>query len=232
MDGDTNFRNDLKLLYSSYKERSASYRPPNLKEVRALLKTIFPYVESDNCEADDLISRYQFRGRKDQSFIVVTEDKDAKQTPGHLYNPRKMKIQDCSGFGKLELITKVNAKGVKTYKIDGYGRLWFYYQIVCGDKVDTYHPFPKVVSDKTFYEAFDSITNDREAWEVVVDWYKKHYGDIESYVDWSGKEHKGSWIDILQTYVDVVHMQRWEHDAIDVRAVLLSYGILEESDVQ
>lgn len=58
--GKTNFRDHLSLLYSSYKDRKGSYRPPNLSECRALLKTLFAYEESENCEADDLISRYQY----------------------------------------------------------------------------------------------------------------------------------------------------------------------------
>jgi len=229
LDGKTNFRDDLALLYSQYKDRAGSYRPPNLSEVRALLKTLFSYEESVNCEADDLISRYQYQGRADRSYIVVTEDKDAKQTPGYLYNPRKLEIRDCSGFGKLIPIVKVSTSGKETFKLDGYGRLWFYYQLICGDKVDTYHPFPKVVSDKTFYKAFENVESDKEAWTIIVNWYKRHHGSVTKYTDWSGKEHDGSWIDILQTYVNVVHMQRWENDVIDVRKVLKQYDLLEEN---
>lgn len=227
MDGKTNFRDHLALLHSQYKDRASSYRPPHLSEVRALLKTLFSFEESVNCEADDLISRYQYKGRQDKSYIVVTEDKDAKQTPGYLYNPRKLEIRDCSGFGKLIPIVKVSpTTGRETFKLDGFGRLWFYYQVVCGDKVDTYHPFSKVVSDKAFYNAFKDIDNDKDAWTLVVSWYKRHYGAVEEYQDWSGKVHKGTWVDILQTYVDVVHMQRWENDVIDVRKVLALYDLL------
>lgn len=228
MDGKTNFRDDLALLYSRYKDRVGSYRPPNLSDVRALLKTLFSYEESIDCEADDIISRYQYLGRSDRSYIVVTEDKDAKQTPGYVYNPRKLEIRDCSGFGKLIPIIKVSASGKETFKLDGYGRLWFYYQLICGDKVDTYHPFPKVVSDKTFYKVFENVESDEEAWTIIVDWYKRHHGSVTKYEDWSGKEYVGSWVDILQTYVNVVHMQRWENDVIDVRKVLKQYKLLED----
>lgn len=157
---------------------------------------------------------------------MVTEDKDAKQTPGYLFNPRKLEIRDCSGFGELIPIVKVSpTTGAKTFKLDGYGRLWFYYQLICGDKVDTYHPFPKNVSDQAFYKIFKDVEDDKTAWTLVVDWYKKHYADIEEYKSWDGVSHKGTWIDILQTYVDVVHMQRWEGDRIDVRHVLKLYKL-------
>lgn len=229
--GKTNFRDRLPLLYSSYKDRVGSYRPPNLKEVRELLKSLLPYEESIDMEADDIISMYQFKGRTDQSYIVCTEDKDAKQTPGFLYNPRKMEIRDCNGFGKLIPIIKVSeTSGKETFKLDGYGRLWFYYQIICGDAVDTYHPFPKKVSDKAFYNIFKDIDNDKDAWTVITDWYKKNYDNIEEYTDWSGTVHKGKWIDILQTYVNVVHMLRFENDYLDIREILKHYDLLEEGE--
>lgn len=146
--------------------------------------------------------------------------------PGFLFNPRSLEVRDCSGFGRIELITKVSAKGTKTYKLDGEGRFWFYYQLICGDKVDTYHPFPKSISDKKFYDKFCNVKDDKEAWTLVAEMYKEHYGDATEYQDWTGTTHKGTWIDILQTYVDVVHMQRWEHDRILVHEVLDKFDLL------
>lgn len=84
------------------------------------------------------------------------------------------------------------------------------------------------MSDKTFYNAFKDITNDQEAWETVVTWYKQHHGSVTEYQDWSGKTHQGTWVDILQTYVNVVHMQRWKDDVIDVRKVLKLYNLSED----
>ena len=103
--------------------------------------------------------------------------------------------------------------------------MWFYYQVVCGDKVDTYHPFSKIISDKAFYNMFKHIKTDEEAWKLVVELFVKNYGKITSYEDWTGTTHEGTWVDILQTYVDVVHMQRWENDRIDVNKVLSLYKI-------
>lgn len=230
--GDTNFRTELNLLYSCYKDRADSYRPPVLREVRGIVKRVFDYVESNYEEADDLISRYQYLGRKDGSYIVVTEDKDAKQTPGYVLNPRSLEIKDCSGFGEIQLEKKsrVNSKGVtvNSYKLHGQGRIWFYYQLVCGDPVDTYHPFPKNITDKMFYEMFEDVKTDAEAWTKVVELYKKYHGDVQEYERWDGKIIKGTWIDILQTYIDVVHMRRWDGDRIDARQVLKLYGLLEE----
>jgi hypothetical protein len=177
-------------------------------------------------EADDLISKYQYEGRKDQSVIVVTEDKDAKQTPGWLYNPRKETLTDCNGLGHIELITKISTSGKKSYKLEGHGRLWFYSQCVLGDKIDSYHPFPKVYTDYKVYNLLKDCKDDKEAWTVLAAEYKIHYDSISEWTDWQGITHKGTWVDILQTYVDVVHMRRWDLDRIDAKNVLIKYELL------
>ena len=40
------------------------------------------------------------------------------------------------------------------------------------------------------------------------------------------KIDKGDWIDILQAYVSVVHMRRWENDEINIREVLKKYKLI------
>lgn len=224
MGGPTNFRDRL-ALFQKYKDRPPSNKPLKLKDVRALIIETYHCVISDDCEADDIIAMYQFKGREDGSYIVCTEDKDAKQTPGYTFNPRTEEIRCCSGFGKIDLITKISASNKKTYKIDGYGRCFFYYQVVCGDPVDTYHPFPKVISPYRFYNEFKDITTDKEAWVYVANLYKQHYADVKSWIDWQGTEHVGTWVDILQVYVDVVHMFRNANDRLDVKKILNQYDI-------
>ena len=228
MGGKGNFRDDLPL-FTKYKDRANSFRPVCLKEIRDLLATLYPVEYSVQCEADDLISTYQYLGYKTKKRIIVcTEDKDARQTPGLLFNPRTETITDCSGFGELELQTKISSglKPKKTYKVKGYGRLWFYFQCLAGDPVDTYHPFPKIYSDYKVYNLLINCKDDKDAWTVLVEEYKLHYGSITKYTDWTGKTHKGTWIDILQNYVDVVHMRRWENDRVDVNNVLTKYNLI------
>ena len=225
--GPTNFRTRLPLLYSCYKDRKDNYRPPNLKEVRELIITLFPYQVSDDCEADDLIGHYQYLGRNDQSYIVVTEDKDAVQTPGFILNPRTEEITDCNGFGELDLITKVSSSGSKAYKVKGRGRKFLYYQLIHGDPVvDTYRPFEKGYSDLKTHRLLKDCENDRDCWEVIVTTYKLHFGDISEWITWDGLVVKGSWVDILQVYCDVAFMQRWEGDRLDVCKVLTKYDLL------
>ena len=225
MGGLTNFRDRLNL-FQKYKDRPPSNKPLKLKEVRALILELYSCIVSDDCEADDIIAMYQYKGHLDGSYIVATEDKDAKQTPGYMFNPRTEEIRCCTGFGKIELITKMSSSMKKTYKIDGFGRCFFYYQLVVGDPVDTYHPFPKVISAYKFSNDFASITNDLEAWAYVVNLYKQHYGDVTEWVNWRGETVKGTWVDILQVYVDVVHMMRTPNDRLNVKEILTKFGLL------
>ena len=39
-------------------------------------------------------------------------------------------------------------------------------------------------------------------------------------------EVKGDWIDILQMYVDVVHMRRFDNDRVDVKSVLTKFELI------
>ena len=80
-----------------------------------------------------------------------------------------------------------------------------------------------------YYKVYNLLINckdDKDAWAVLVEEYKLHYGSITKYTDWTGKTHKGTWIDILQNYVDVVHMRRWENDRVDVNNVLTKYNLI------
>lgn len=142
-----------------------------------------------------------------------------------MYNPLKETLEDCSGFGEVSLEIKVSPKGVKKYSTRGKGRSFFYYQLICGDPVDTYSPLPNHVTALKFDKIFKGVTNDQEAWLVVSSFYKEHFGDISEYVDSLGNTHKGNWKDILQNYTDTVHMRRFPGDRLDVRKILKQFEI-------
>lgn len=224
--GTSNFRDRLPLLYNKYKDRDSSRKPLKLKEVRGIITELYRCESIPDLEADDIISMYQYKGHKDKSYIVCTEDKDADQTPGYKFNPRTGEIKCCNGFGALELIVKETASGSKTYKVKGHGRAFFYFQLITGDPVDTYTPFKPARTHYKFYKEFKDVDNDKDAWQYVVNEYKMYFGDITEYTAWDGTIIKGTWLDILQVYVDVVHMQRWENDRVLVKPVLDKLGVI------
>lgn len=222
MVGETNFRDRLDLLYCAYKsDRDPAKKPIKLSEIKELIKKMYYCEIAEDEEADDIISRYQYLSSKEVGkYIVISPDKDCKQTPGFVYNPQKDEIRNCSGFGYIELIVKKSASGSNSYKIDGVGRCFFYWQLIGGDLVDSYYPFKPAKTPYRFYQEFKDIKNDKEAWQYVYNSYKSYFGDIEEWIRWDGKVIKGDIIDLIQVYVDVVHMIRWNEDSINVRDVL------------
>lgn len=217
-----NFREDLPLLYTPYKcNRDPDKKPLMLKEVRKLLQENYPCDYIHDAEADDLIAMYQYKGDKEKGkYIVVTPDKDANQTPGFVYNPMGDTITYCSGFGTVPLISKLSKSGNKTYKVQPIGRCSFYWQMVCGDKVDTYSPFKPTKTAYRFYTEFKDIKTDKEAWQYVYNSYKNYFGEITEWTSYNGIKVKGTLIDLIQVYMDVVHMQRFEGDRPLVRDIL------------
>lgn len=238
--GPTNFRNDLKLPCQYKGSRKDLIKPLSLYEVRDYLKDNFKCIISDGEEADDIISKYQFMSFKDRSRRVVacTLDKDARGTPGYLYNPNENKLVFIEGLGFVERTAKESAAGKKTYKFYGEGRKWFYSQLLTGDKADDYYPCDihkqitnndsksPLITDLKCFNMLKDCTTDKECWEAIVSVYRGWYENISAWKDWQGNEVKGDWIDILQMYVDVVHMRRFDKDRVDVRSVLTKFELI------
>lgn len=133
-----NFR--LSVLPSYKENRKGIQRPTYLKQVREWLSKQYPKAiyQRPTLEGDDvmgiLATSKVIPGKK----IVVSEDKDLKQIPGWLYNPRK--------DDKPRLVTKEE------------GDYYFYTQILTGDPTDNYKGCPgigKVRAEKILQEAED-----------------------------------------------------------------------------
>lgn len=238
--GKENFRNDLALPQKYKGNRDDTLRPVALSEVREYIAENHPTVFSVNEEADDIISKYQFQSYQDPSkhIVVATLDKDARGTPGNLYNPEEDTIVRIEGLGFLQRIEKVSSAGKKSYKLYGEGRKWFYAQLLTGDKADNYFPCDyykhlignasksPLITDLKCFNKLDSCKTDAECWKVITDQYKEWYEGIDHWVNWEGKTVQGTWLDLLQMYVDVVHMRRVDNDRVDVRSLLKKFGLI------
>lgn len=238
--GKDNFRNDLDLPQKYKGNRDGTIRPLALTETREFVSETFPTVFSENEEADDIISKYQFLSSQstDRHIVVATLDKDARGTPGTLFNPDEGKIVHIKGLGFLERIEKVSSAGKKSYKFYGEGRKWFYAQLLTGDKADNYFPCDyyktlkgnpsksPLITDLKCFNILQKCTTDKECWAAIAAQYKEWYGDITDWVTWDQRTVKGNWLDMLQVYVDVVHMRRFDNDRVDVRQVLKTLGVI------
>lgn len=216
----------------AYKEnREDSIRPLQLKELRNYMIKELGAIVVNGREVDDMSSIRAYKGfKEDKKIIQVTEDKDALQCSGWLFNPQKMmKPVLIKGFGELHK----EGKGIK-----GTGRLWLYYQALYGDSVDNYHGCDlwKIEQDKagksvTFGEvaAFNVLKDaksDKEALTAVYNQYKAWYPEPVVYTDHTGLIQKKDALEIMQMYFDCAHMQRWEGDRIDVAAMLEKLGVM------
>lgn len=215
-----------------YKEnREDNIRPLQLKELRQWMINELGAIVVNGMEVDDMSSIRAYDGFQNGNKIVqVTEDKDALQCSGWLFNPAKMmKPIHIKGFGELH-------KDGKGYK--GTGRMWLYFQALYGDSVDNYHGCDlwKIEQDKagksvTFGEAaafkvLQGAANDKEALTAVYNQYKAWYPEPVTYMDHAGVIQRKDCIEIMQMYFDCAHMRRTKGDRIDVHSMLDKLGVI------
>lgn len=240
MGGPTNFRTDLHLPKAYKGSRKDLAKPLALYEVRDYVTNTFPSIISEGEEADDILSKYQFMSyqNRERRIVACTLDKDARGTPGYLYNPNESYLTFIDGLGYVERTAKESTSGTKKYKFYGEGRKWFYAQLLTGDKADDYYPCDiykqitenpsksPLITDLKAFNYLNPCTTDKECWEVISNVYKEWYKDVKEWKDFKGKTVTGDWIDILQLYVDVVHMRRFENDRVIVKNVLSKFDII------
>lgn len=220
-------------LGGKYKgKREDTIRPVQLKELRSFMIQELGAIVVNGMEVDDMGSIRAYKGWKDSKgrIIQVTEDKDALQCSGYLWNPAKMPQPILiQGFGELH----PEGKGVK-----GTGRLWLYYQSLYGDAVDCYHgsSLAKIAADKrgeamqygeqAAYKLLKDATNDKEALALVYGQYKAWYPEPVTYMAHDGIIYTKDALQIMQMYFDAAFMRRWEDDRIDVESLLSKLGVI------
>lgn len=220
-------------LGGAYKEnREDSIRPVQLKELRKFMINELGAIVINDQEVDDKGSIRAYEGFKADNgrVIQVTEDKDALQCTGWLFNPQKMiKPVLIQGFGELHK----EKKGVK-----GTGRLWLYFQALYGDSVDNYHACDlwKIQQDKagksvTFgevaaYNVLKDCTNDKQAVTALYNQFKTWYPENVVYMDHTGQMQNKDAVEIMQLYFDCAFMRRWDNDRIIVADLLGKLGVV------
>ncbi len=218
-----NFRDDLPLP-SKYKgSRDGTIRPLQLKAAATYLKEKHGAEVANGRESDDVLASYAYTGFKDGVKIVQgTIDKDARQCSGWLLDWDKMTTPEyISGLGELYM----DDKG----KLRGKGRKWLYAQVTMGDPSDDYKPTE--LSESKYGEAsvlkdFGHLATDKECWHRIAELYKMWYPSPFVYTAWNGVEVQGSWLQMLQIYVDCAHMQRWDGDRLNATEALTKMGVV------
>lgn len=175
--GKTNFRNEI-ATKTPYKERLGN-KPYHYDNLTAYMKAMYDVRMQEGLEADDLMSIEQTK--RPLETIICTRDKDLRQVPGWHYG---WELGGQPQFGPLlvgnpgllELELKVSPKGIKTYKIRGYGDLFFYSQCLTGDAVDTIPGLPGTGPAKAF-KILEGSSSSTDAFNRVLEAYRAFYGD-------------------------------------------------------
>ena len=213
--------------------RDGTARPELLAALRQWMIDDLGAVVVDGMEVDDMSSIRAYEGSKaGQKVIQYTGDKDACGCHGWLQNPDKDDAPKfITGLGSIY-------KDEKS-KVRGSGRMFLYYQILAGDKVDGYRPVDildiktqragggKVqYGDIAALNTLKDCKTDKECWEAIYNQYKTWYAEPVTYIAYNDISYTKDAIEIMQLYVDCAFMKRWKEDRIDVTQVLKRLEII------
>lgn len=167
--GKTNFRTKI-AKRQKYKDRPSN-KPFHYKNLIAYIKGKYDYRISEGLEADDLICIEQTS--RPEETIICTRDKDLRACGGWQYgwelgNQPSFGPERVEGFGRIALSR--DRKSIK-----GVGLLFFYSQLLTGDKVDSITGCEGIGAVKA-YETLKDCTTSKEALKAVYSLYKQRYG--------------------------------------------------------
>lgn len=171
--GKDNFRNQI-AKRQKYKDRPSN-KPYHYKNLIAYIKGKYDYRISEGLEADDLICIEQTQ--RPEETIICTRDKDLRACGGWHYgwelgNQPSFGPERVEGLGRIALSR--DRKSIK-----GVGLLFFYSQLLTGDKVDSI-PGCEGIGAVKAYDILNGCTTSSEALQAVYKAYKAVYG-IKAY---------------------------------------------------
>ena len=154
--------------------------------------------------------------------VLVGIDKDYFGCPVRYLNTALGTIIDCDQFGELNL----NAKG----SVKGYGRMFFYFQLASGDKIDNYKANSASEikwADKGAYNALKDCKTDADAWKALVGIYQMLYPNPKRIEGWRGDIIEVDWYSMIQENFDMARMLTHPTDFnVQVKTKLQEFGVL------
>lgn len=193
--------------------RDGGLRPIHLDTIEKHLIKKHEGIIVEDLEADDMVVIDSYKNKK---LIVVGEDKDYLGTEIILFNPNKMgKPMKIKGFGELRIGSDK--------KVQGHGRIWLYHQVLSGDSSDNYKAnSASAVSwgDKSSYALLSKCSNDKQAFEALVEGYKILYPTKTEITGWRGDKFDIDWLYVMQENFTMAHMLRHPEDKFVVKDVL------------
>lgn len=220
------WRVDRSTILKYKGQREVLLKPLNIPEVEQYLlknhaSTFVTHLEADDqCVIDCTAAR-----KAEKQFVLVGVDKDYYGCEVDFFNVDKMESPlSIRGLGQLEVETKAN----KTKKVNGSGRIFFYFQVASGDTTDNYKA--NSASDLTFgpmsaYHVLKDCKTDKEALMALRDIYWHLYPSPKTITGWRGDTFEIDWKYVLRENWDMARMLRWEGDKVDPILVMQHLGI-------
>lgn len=161
-------------------QRIGANRPPLLHELRDaavedenVLRDYSAYLHM-NVEADDVCTIDSYRYKQDA--VLMSEDKDLRQTPYPFYDHYLDKVIQAKGVGSLwENVTEAG-----NMSVHGIGRLFFWAQMLMGDQADNvgalqYYEGKRIGGVRTLdiLTKFNDTEDESEVANLVVDAYRE-----------------------------------------------------------
>lgn len=208
------FRHQLPLP-SPYKTgRDSLARPLLLSDARGYL------IERHNTEcityieADDMLSIRAYEElSKGNTSVIATLDKDANQAQGiYVYNW----VKDS----EPRLIPEIGSLWYEKDDVKGEGLLWLAYQMLAGDKADTYKGYELSnvkYGPKKAYNAIVECKTKDEVHVAINTEFKKLYPDEFTYKDCHGNDAICNWQTMQEMYWQCAYMRRSRSATIGFR---------------
>jgi 5'-3' exonuclease len=207
------FRHRL-ALPSPYKDNRQGTRPVHLQAARDYLMKNYTCSYIKDIETDDAITIKAYEEKsKGNTPILASLDKDAQGTQGITV----LNWMKDSEFEALEEIPLVGSLWKDKTDIKGNGLKFIAFQVLAGDKADTYQGYElsKLPYGPTkALKALESAQTEQEVLAVVIDQFKLLYPSEFTYTDCHGMECQATWKDMLEMYWKCAYMKRsWDDES-------------------
>lgn len=175
---------------------NASGKPRYYDQIRDYILTQYNSVLIKDIEADDAlgIAQCSLFANREWEPIICSIDKDLDMIPGRHYNFVKDEEYFVKDPGELELSEDKK-------KIRGGGLLWFYAQMLLGDKSDNI-PKLKGHGPVKVYSILHECITEEEMWEEVYKAYEMAFED----------KTKEELLDYIYEVADLLWIWRTEKD--------------------
>ena len=173
--GPLNFRIALATI-APYKGGRSGDKPYHWETVSKRLKDHWNAKEVLGIEADDMLA---IRGTEMKGqYIIASRDKDLRQVPGLHYSWQCGEKQPEKPTYEVDEVGVINVEKTPSgsYKLTGYGKIFFYGQLLVGDRIDNIVGCPRVGPVKA-YSVLNGLTTEKEMLDQCMYLYEQRYGD-------------------------------------------------------